>query len=223
MRVIVIKYSHFIFVFRTKSLSLNSQMSSLPCASRTTSLNFWFSQYLSSSPGEKSACTRPDQILWSSLEVGRSRSFSRYFSFPWLQLKLIEVAVQSWNSTKCIWRQQKFDQKSMTFYWQKFDKIPSNKCKFDYFFFFFNFFENISISILKKRTLINALQALHQNFVFLFLTVGSQGSWHMCEINSWIEPLQCRLLWEHLSSLILQFNISVICQTTIKTLCFHPL
>lgn len=97
---IVIEYSHFIFVFGTKSLSLNSQMSSLPCASRTTSVNFWFSQYLSSSPGEKSACTRPDQILW---KVGRSRSFSRYFCFPWLQLKVIEVAFQSWNSTKRIW------------------------------------------------------------------------------------------------------------------------
>jgi hypothetical protein len=40
--------------------------------------------------------------------------------------------------------------------------------------------------------------------------------------TSWFKPLQYRLLWEHLYSLILQFNISVICQTTIKTLCFHP-
>jgi hypothetical protein len=67
------------------------------------------------------------------------------------------------------------------------------------------------------------LQTLQQNFAFLFLTVARQGSWHMCEIHSWIKPLQCRLLWEHLYSLTLQFNISVICQTTIKTLCFHRL
>ncbi len=113
---IVIEYALHIFIFRTKSL--NSQMSSLPCASRTTSVNFWFSQYLSSSPGKKSACTRPDQILWTSLEVGRYRSFSRYFCFPWLQLKLVEVAVQSWNSTKCIWTATKVGEKSLTIYWQ---------------------------------------------------------------------------------------------------------
>jgi hypothetical protein len=89
----------FYFYFSHQIIESELSMSSMHCASRTTSVNFWFSQYLSSSPGEKSACTRPDQILWSSLEVGRSRSFPRYFSFPWLQLKLIEVAVQNWNST----------------------------------------------------------------------------------------------------------------------------
>ncbi len=122
---IVIEYSFFIFIFRTKSLSLNSQMSSMPCASRTTSVNFWFSHYLSGSPGEKSACTRPDQILWSSLEVGRSRSFSRYCSLPWLQLKLIEVAVQNWNSTKCILTVAKVWVKVMTFF-----IIPSLRAMF---------------------------------------------------------------------------------------------
>jgi hypothetical protein len=109
-------------------------MSSMPCASRTTSVNFWFSQYLSSSPGEKSACTRPDQILWSSLEVGRSRSFSRYFSFPWLQLKLIEVAVQNWNSTNLM--MAKVWVKVVTFYWQKFDKRPSLRAMFSILFAF---------------------------------------------------------------------------------------
>jgi len=96
----------------------------------TTYVNYWFSQYLSSSPGEKSACTRPDQILWSSLEVGRSRSFSRYCSLPWLQLKLIEVAVQGWKSTKCILTMAKVWVKVMTIHWQKFDKIPSLRAMF---------------------------------------------------------------------------------------------
>ncbi len=74
----------FYFYFSHQIIESELSMSSQTCASRTTSVNFWFSQYLSSSPGEKSACTRPDQILWSSVEVGRSRSFSTYFSFPWL-------------------------------------------------------------------------------------------------------------------------------------------
>jgi hypothetical protein len=133
----------FYFDFLHQIIESELSMSSLSCASRTTSVNFWFSQYVSSSPGEKSACTRPDQILWSSLEVGRSRSFSRYFSFPWSQLKLIEVAVQSWNSTKCSLRMAKVWVKVMTCYWQKFDKIPSLRAMFSILLHFPSLFTHI--------------------------------------------------------------------------------
>jgi hypothetical protein len=123
-------YRIFPFYFYLSHQIIESElsMSSMPCASRTTSVNFCLSHYLSSSPGEKSACTRPDQILWSSLEVERSRSFSRYFSFPWLQLKLIEVAVQNWNSANLM--MTKVWVKVVTFYCQKFDKIPSLRAMF---------------------------------------------------------------------------------------------
>jgi hypothetical protein len=38
---------------------------------------------------------------------------------------VIEVAFQSWNSTKCIWTAAQVWGKVLTFYWQNFDKIPS--------------------------------------------------------------------------------------------------
>ncbi len=76
---IVIEYSLIIFIFRTKSLSLNSQCHLQ--AEPHLSISDFLSTYLVHLE-RKVHAPRPDQILWSSLEVGKSRRFSRYLSLP---------------------------------------------------------------------------------------------------------------------------------------------
>jgi hypothetical protein len=124
---IVIEYSLIIFIFRTKSLSLNSQCHLQ--AEPHLSISDFLSTYLVHLE-RKVHAPRPDQILWSSLEVGKSRRFSRYLSLPWLQLKLIEVAVRGWNSTKCILTMAKVWVEVVTIYWQKIDNMPSLRAMF---------------------------------------------------------------------------------------------